>query len=124
MKSRQTALILAICLGWIGADKFYLRETGVGCLYWMTFGLFGLGWAWSVYTLWTMSDEEFDARYNKQYTAPSTTNTLNNNNVINIQNGTPTPQMSSVEEIKKLYEMKEQGIITEAEFEMKKKTLL
>ena len=32
--------------------------------------------------------------------------------------------MSSVEEIKKLYEMKEQGIITEAEFEMKKKTLL
>lgn len=32
-KDRVTAGILAILLGWIGAHKFYLGETGLGILY-------------------------------------------------------------------------------------------
>lgn len=127
-KNRQTALILAIVLGWIGADKLYLGETGVGCLYFCTFGLFGIGWAWSVYTLWSMTDEEFDEKYNhKRASSGSTMNanmTSNNNNVINIQGMTQPQQTSATDELKKLYELKERGIITQEEFEQRKKFLL
>lgn len=126
-KNRQTALILAIVLGWIGADKLYLGEKSVGCLYFFTFGLFGIGWAWSIYTLWSMTDEEFDEKYNQKRTSGGSTMnanmTSNNNNVINIQGMTQPQQTSATDELKKLYELKERGIITQEEFEQRKKFL-
>ena len=37
-------LILCISLGWIGIHKFYKKKIGMGILYVITFGLFGIGW--------------------------------------------------------------------------------
>lgn len=43
-KSQLVALILCILLGLIGVHRFYLGYTGLGILYLLTFGLFGVGW--------------------------------------------------------------------------------
>lgn len=37
-------LCLCLFLGWIGAHKFYAKNSGMGVLYLFTFGLFGIGW--------------------------------------------------------------------------------
>ena len=42
-KSKTVALLLAIFFGWIGAHKFYVGKIGMGILYLLTCGLFGIG---------------------------------------------------------------------------------
>lgn len=44
-KSRATAFLLAWLLGWCGADRFYLGQTGLGVLKLVTCGGGGLWWA-------------------------------------------------------------------------------
>lgn len=43
-KDKWVALILCIFLGFFGAHKFYEGKTGMGILYLLTMGLFGIGW--------------------------------------------------------------------------------
>jgi len=67
MKSKKTAIILAIFLGAVGAHRFYLGQTGKGILYFLLgFGFFGLlGILDGV--IWAMgSNEAFDKKYNSQ----------------------------------------------------------
>lgn len=42
-KNKWVALLLCIFLGWIGAHKFYEGKIGLGILYLLTLGLFGIG---------------------------------------------------------------------------------
>lgn len=44
-KSKSTALILSWILGWLGADRFYLGDVGLGVLKLITFGGCGI---WSL----------------------------------------------------------------------------
>jgi len=44
-KSKSTALILSWLLGWLGADRFYLGDVGLGILKLLTFGGCGI---WSL----------------------------------------------------------------------------
>ena len=44
--SRKTALLLAIFLGWLGADRFYMGHYGIGAVKLFTFG--GLAWWWFI----------------------------------------------------------------------------
>lgn len=37
------AYILCLFLGWFGGHRFYFRQPGLGVLYFLTFGVFGLG---------------------------------------------------------------------------------
>lgn len=43
-KSRLTALLLAIFLGWIGVHRFYCGKVGTGVVWLFTGGCYGIGW--------------------------------------------------------------------------------
>ena len=43
-KNKWIKFILCLFLGYLGAHKFYEGKTGMGILYLLTFGLFGIGW--------------------------------------------------------------------------------
>lgn len=44
-----TAYQLCLSLGWLGAHRFYLKQTRLGVLYLATFGLFGLGYVFDLF---------------------------------------------------------------------------
>lgn len=44
MDRRDTAYILCLFLGFLGVHKFYENKIGMGILYLLTGGLFGIGW--------------------------------------------------------------------------------
>lgn len=44
-KNKWIALALCIFFGYLGAHKFYEEKAGMGVLYLLTFGIFGIGWA-------------------------------------------------------------------------------
>lgn len=48
---KTVALVLCICLGYFGAHKFYEGKAGMGILYLLTFGLFGIGWIVDIITI-------------------------------------------------------------------------
>ena len=115
MKSRTTAWILALFLGGIGIHKFYLRKTAWGVVY--------LVFCWTYIplivsfvefiVLASMSDKEFNLKYNTSVPDP----------MVTTQSPAPVnPQY--MDDVKKLYEMKEKGMITEEEYELKKKMLM
>lgn len=43
-KSKGTTFILCFFLGMLGVHYFYVGDNKMGILYFLTFGLFGLGW--------------------------------------------------------------------------------
>ena len=43
-KSKLVAVLLCVFLGYLGVHRFYLGRIGMGILYLLTFGLFGIGW--------------------------------------------------------------------------------
>lgn len=43
-KSRLTAFLLCLFLGWAGAHRFYVGKGGTGVLWMFSFGIFGMGW--------------------------------------------------------------------------------
>ena len=46
----MTGLLIAICFGWMGGYRFYKKQIGMGVLYLLTFGLFGVGWIIDIVT--------------------------------------------------------------------------
>lgn len=42
-RNKWVALILCVCLGFLGAHKFYEGKSGMGIVYLFTMGLFGIG---------------------------------------------------------------------------------
>lgn len=54
-KSKMVALILCILLGYLGAHHFYTGKTGMGIVYLLTVGLFGIGWIFDIVRILTGS---------------------------------------------------------------------
>ena len=43
-RNKWVAFLLCVFLGFLGAHKFYEGKAGMGIVYILTFGLFGIGW--------------------------------------------------------------------------------
>ncbi len=50
-KDKWVAFMLCLCLGYLGAHKFYEGNAGTGVLYFLTFGLFGFGWIIDIFII-------------------------------------------------------------------------
>lgn len=67
MKDKTLAGILALFFGWMGVHRFYLGQVGLGIVY-----LFLIPVAWllgiiDALAFFSMDQEEFDRKYNKEY---------------------------------------------------------
>lgn len=45
MDNKKVKFVIVIALGWLGVHKFLEKNTKMGVIYLLTFGLFGIGWA-------------------------------------------------------------------------------
>ena len=50
----DVAWLLLIFLGYLGAHRFYMGKLLTGLLWFVTGGMFGLGW---LYDLWTLNEQ-------------------------------------------------------------------
>ena len=120
-KNRITAALLALVFGGIGVHRFYLNKPISGFFYLILFWTFipAIIAFIEFIVLLCMSDEEFDRRYNAYAIAPPTI-VVNPTTEVTVKSDNTT----YVEEVKKLYDLKVKGMITDEEFEQKKKMLL
>jgi TM2 domain-containing membrane protein YozV len=56
MKSKGLAYLLWFFLGVFGVHKFYLEKIAVGIIYFLTGGLFLIGWIYDLFTLGNQVD--------------------------------------------------------------------
>jgi len=122
MKSKSTAYILWFFLGAFGAHKFYLNKVGIGILYFFTFGLFGIGWIIDLFTLGGQVDT-YNALFGRMFGANNNNNV--NNIVVNVPTNHGAPAQPSIsEQLHKLHELKEKGILSEEEYAAQKSKVL
>jgi|GEM_PF-1445241 len=83
MKSKTTAALLALFLGFLGVHRFYLKQFWLGILYLITLGFYGIGALIDFIMFISMRDERFDEKYNskylnyqEEYSEPINTNTI------------------------------------------------
>jgi len=123
MKSKGTAYLLWFFLGVVGGHKFYLGKTGTGILYLFTLGIFGIGVFIDLFTLGSQVDV-----YNALHFggAGRNTNANVNNVVVNMpsqaQEQKNSPDLG--EQLQKLSDLKEKGLLSEEEFIAQKAKLL
>jgi TM2 domain-containing membrane protein YozV len=104
MKDKNSAGLLAFFLGGIGVHRFYLKQTGLGFLYLLFFWSFipAIVAIIDAIIFWTMDINKFNEKYNKGQ----------------------MPVVNVADELHKLNELKEKGVLTEEEFLKRKSTLL
>lgn len=127
MKDKNTAAILALFLGGVGAHKFYLQRTAWGIVYLL------LCWTFvpalialpEAIILLAMSKERFDAKYNAG--VPAIAAIAPQNIVVNVANSAHAGMLPSGDvagQLKALHELKVSGALSEQEFAEQKQKLL
>ncbi len=105
MKDKTTAVILSALLGGLGVDRFYLGYTGMGVLKLLTGGCFGILWILDIINIATGKLQPADG---SGYSDASNASAPKAN------------ETDPYDELKKMAELKEQGILTEEEYEKMK----
>ena len=115
MKSKTTALILAIFVGGLGIDRFYLGYAGMGILKLLTGGCFGILWIIDIINIATGSLAPADGSgYADAVATPPVP-------------ASPVPASAAVnpfEELEKASKLHEQGILSDDEYNKLKTDLL
>lgn len=105
MKDKTTAIILSALLGGLGVDRFYLGYTGMGVLKLLTSGGFGVLWILDIINIASGKLQPADG-------SGYATDSFGAANSV----ASAAPAVDPYEELKKLAQLKEQGILTEEEF--------
>lgn len=122
MKSKSTAYVLWLFLGIFGAHKFYLGKTGIGILYFFTFGLFGFGWIIDAFTLGGQVDM-YNALFARNFGVGVSNN--NANNIVVNMPGYATNNPPSISgQLHRLEELKAKGMLTDQEHAVQKAKVL
>ena len=103
MKDKTTAIILSALLGGLGVDRFYLGYTGMGVLKLLTGGVFGVMWIIDIINIANGKLQPADG-------SGYSTENFGTNIQSKINKSDP------YEELRKLGQLKESGILTEEEF--------
>jgi hypothetical protein len=61
-RSRTTALILAVLLGYVGAHRFYVGKRGTGALMLLTLGGLGLWWLYDIILILSSAFRDIEGR--------------------------------------------------------------
>ncbi len=110
MKSKMIALLLSIMLGGLGVDRFYLGYTGMGILKLLTAGCFGILYIIDIVMIATGKLRPADgSNYDEDIVITSTP---------------PQPTTNAYDDLKKLVELYEQGVLSDEEFSRKKAEVL
>ncbi len=123
MKSKLSAYLLWFFLGSMGAHKFYLNKTGMGILYFLTFGIFGIGLLIDLFTLGGQVDT-YNALYGRQFGSLNQNISNDNNIVINTPGNDSKESNSISERLIELHDLKEKGILSEEEYANQKTKVL
>ncbi len=125
MKNKMTAGLLALFVGGFGVHKFYLGQTGIGVVYllfcWT--GIPGIIAFIEGIILLTMSDDDFNAKYNGNANAQKNTTTT----YVPVATPDAVNRQSSPDIAKILMTYKnllDTGVITQQEFDAIKRKLL
>lgn len=108
MKSKTTALLLSILVGGLGVDRFYLGYTGMGVLKLLTAGCFGVLYVIDIIQIATGS----------LLPADGTPYEEDSKNIAQKRNS------NGFNELEKASKLREQGILTEEEFQKMKSEIL
>lgn len=114
MKNKTTAALLALFLGGIGIHRFYLGKSISGIFYLLFFWTFipAIISFIDALLLFSMSEKMFNIQYNREYASKE------------FETKKETASLNRLKILNELYELKQKGIITEEEFEIKKKNLI
>ncbi len=117
-----TTLLICVFLGGLGVHRFFVDKMGTGVLMLVTLGGLGLWWIIDIILIVTGSFEDSEGRV-IAYQAAGTANTAPSTHVPEKVAEAP-PAKDIPAEIRKFAELKKDGLISEEEFDKKKKELL
>lgn len=114
MKEKNTAGILALFLGGFGVHKFYLNRPFQGLIYFICCWTFipSILSFFEAITYFLNTKEWFDQKYN-----PSTSHFI-------MMEKAPISNSQAVDELEKLGNLFEKGLLTQSEFDQKKELIL
>jgi len=115
-------LLICVFLGGLGVHRFFVDKIGTGVLMLVTLGGLGIWWIIDIILIVTSSFEDSEGRV-IVYQAAGATNTTPGTHVPEKVVEAP-PAKDIPAEIRKFAELKKDGLITEEEFDKKKKELL
>lgn len=92
----MTGVLIAIFLGWAGGYRFYKKQIGLGILYLLTFGVFGIGWIVDIFSA-------VKANNNSSKTLPNTL-TLDVDVMGAFAKCSKNPEKKRIEVIQNIYE--------------------
>ena len=117
-------IILVVFLGFWGVHRFYVRKIGTGILMLFTFGGLGIWWFIDLIMIATASFTDKEGRPIPYDNTPVINPSSSNGNGMPNTNSSNTFNRNLAEELRELSALRDEGIITELEFERKKQELL